>query len=172
VQCFYTFQVARTLDFRIHAILFNHASAEMDYITGIGPISPQMQVPDIPQGPKILNNIKVDNSVVGAINTGTVQKIDVAVSVLKDAGSKDISEALTLLAQAIANAAELDAAQKNETLEQISFVAAQAAAAAPDRKPALVLPILSAIGKVAGVAGSALEAWNHAFPLIKSYFGL
>ena len=87
VDCWYKFEVAETLAFRLNAIGMNYALDEMDHVSGIALGGPRMQVPPIPQGPIILNNIKVDNSVVGAINTGNVRVIDVNLTHLHNAGN-------------------------------------------------------------------------------------
>jgi hypothetical protein len=112
VDCYYKLEVARTLGFRSAAIGMNYAAAEMDSVVGLQNFTPRIQVPDIPRGPTILHNIKVDNSVVGSINTGNVQSIDVSITYLKEAGSKQISEALKALAEAIANSSDLAAPVK------------------------------------------------------------
>lgn len=70
VACYHQLEVAQTLALRAAAIGLNLAAAEMDYATGLPNLSPRMQLPEIPRGPVILNNIRVDNSVVGSINTG------------------------------------------------------------------------------------------------------
>ncbi len=171
VGCFHQFNVARTLEFRLHAIHLNHAAAEMDYLAPIGLRTPRIEVPDIPRGPTILNHIELDNSVVGALNTGTVHSIDVTVSVLQGAGDKTLSEALKILAEAVANTSELNTEQKNETLQQVSFVGEQARCAAEERRPGILMPTLKAIGTTASTVGGLASAWDKVEPLIRAHFG-
>lgn len=171
VPCYYQFQVAQTLGFRIQAIGLNHAAASMDSMTGLGHITPRMQVPDIPQGPVILNNIKVDNSVVGSINTGNVHSIDVSVTVLKEAGNQQVSEALKALAEIIANNQAVPTADKNQMLDQVAYLGEQAVAAAKDRRPGMIQAAFTSITKGAGAVEAVAIAWQAAAPLLKSYFG-
>ncbi len=171
VDCYYRFEVARTLSFRIAAIGMNHAAAEIDAVTGLRNFTPRIQVPDIPRGPVILNNIKVDNSVVGSINTGNVQSIDVSVTVLKEAGKGKISDALKALAEAIANSHAITAADKDSMLDQVAFLSEQAVAAAKDRRPGMIQAAFASITQGATAVSAIATAWVVAEPLLKACFG-
>jgi hypothetical protein len=172
VDCYYKFEVARTLGFRIAAIGMNHAAAEMDSIAGLRNFTPRIQVPDMPKGPFILNNIKVDNSVVGSINTGNVQSIDVSVTVLKEAGNEKISDALKALAEVIANSHDITASNKDSMLDQVAYLSEQAVAAAKDRRPGMIQAALASITQGAAAVTAIATAWAAAAPLLKSYFGI
>lgn len=172
VECYYRFEVARTLGFRIAAIGMNHAASEMDAITGLRNITPRIQVPDIPKGPLILNNIKVDNSVVGSINTGNVQSIDVSVTVLRDAGNDKISNALMGLAEVIANSHDIRAPDKDSLLDQVAYLSEQAVAAAKDRRPGMIRAAVTSIAHGAATVTAIATAWAAAAPLLKTYFGI
>lgn len=171
VSCYYQLEVARTLAFRIQAIGLNHAAESLDFASGIPRFTPRIQVPDIPRGPVILNNIKVDNSVVGAINTGNVQAIDVSITYLKEAGNDRISAALKALAEAIANAAAMPAPEKNQLLDQVAFLSEQAVLAAKDRRPGMIQAAFAAVTQGAGAVVAVSSAWQVAEPLLRSVFG-
>jgi hypothetical protein len=170
VDCYYKFEVARTLNFRIAAIGMNHAAAEMDAITGLRNFTPRIQVPDIPKGPFILNNIKVDNSVVGSINTGNVQSIDVSVTILREAGNDKISNALKTLAETVANSHDIIASDKNSMLDQIAFLSEQAVAAAQDRRPGMIQAAIASITRTANAVTAIGTAWAVVEPLLKTIF--
>lgn len=172
VDCYYRFEVARTLNFRIAAIGMNHAAAEMDAVTGLRNFTRRIQVPDIPKGPAILNNIKIDNSVVGSINTGNVQSIDVSVTVLKEAGNGKISDALKALAEAVANSHAISAADRDAMLDQVAYLSEQAAAAAKDRRPGMIKAAFSSITQGATAVSAIATAWATAEPLLKTCFGV
>lgn len=172
VDCYYRFEVARTLSFRLAAINMNHAAAEMDFVTGLRNFTPRIQVPDIPKGPFILNNIKIDNSVVGSINTGNVQSIDVSVTVLKEAGNDKISDALKALAEVIANSHDITAPGKNMMLDQVAYLSEQAVAAAKDRRPGMIRAAIASITQGAAAVTAIATAWATAAPLLKTHFGI
>jgi hypothetical protein len=107
VDCYYRLAVAQTLQFRTAAIEVNAAAAQIDFVSGLRNLTPRMQVPDLPPAPLTLNHIRVDRSTVGAINTDEVAKIDVSITVLEQAGNKDVSEALKNLTQTIVDATDM-----------------------------------------------------------------
>ena len=171
IDCYYKFEVACTLGFRLAAIGMNHASVEMDFMTGLHNFSPKIQVPEIPKGPMILNNIKIDNSVVGSVNTGTVHSIDVAVTYLDNGGNKQVSHALAQLTELIVNSSEMAAPEKNNMLDQVSYLSEQAASAAKDRKPGMIKAALGAITQASGAVTAIETAWTATKALLEGHFG-
>jgi hypothetical protein len=172
VECHYKLQVANTLALRLAAIGMNYAAAEMDHVTGLRNFTPRMQVPDIPKGPIILNNIKVDNSVVGSINTGSVQTVDVSITYLKNAGNDKVGNALKALTEAIANEASVSKKDKDDMLDQVAYLSEQASSAANDRKPGMIKATFGALTQAAATVSAIASAWSAAEPLLKGHFGI
>lgn len=172
VHCYHVLQVARTLELRFTAIGLNYAAAEMDHIAPYGGPSPRMQVPEIPRGATILNNIKVDNSVVGSINTGNVASIDVHISQLKNAGGEEVSGALARLTEAIANDRELQDAERRRLLDQVEFVSEQAVKGADVRRPGMIAAALDALDTTAKATTSLVVIWASVQPVLKHFFGI
>ena len=171
VDCYYRFTVAETLQFRMNAAMANHAMDQMDEMSGISS-GGRIVLPPIPQPPFTLNNIKLDNSVVGAINTGTVKSIDVNLTHLHNAGNDRAGDALAKLTEAILSSDMLDPKQKNEMAEQVAFLSEQAVAAAQDRKPGVIRATMDALRQAAGTVVSVAGAWNAAEPIVRQVFGL
>ena len=157
---------------RLSMAMANHALAEMDAITGI-PSGIRINIPPPPpsSNPVTFNNIRVDNSVVGAINTGNVKAIDVSLSHLHDGGNDKAKSALQNLTQATIDDRTISAEQKNELIEQIAFLSSQAAAPAQDRKSGLIKASLGAVNTTAQTVGGIATAWQAAEPILKSIFG-
>ena len=172
VDCYYRLTVAQTLQLRNAAIGANAAAQQMDFVSGLRNFTPRMQVPDLPPVPLTLNNIRVDRSTVGAINTGEVAKIDVSITVLEQAGNKDVSEALRNLTQVILDLADIPDATKSETLDQVAYLSEQAAAAAKDRKPGMIKAACNAVTTVATTTTTLATAWNAAAPILRGFFGV
>ena len=101
VSYYYEFEVARTLGFRIAVIGMNHAAADMDFATGFPNFTSWIQVPDLPKTPIHMRNVRVDNGVVGAINTTEVHTIDVNIIYIKQGGNTQLGEVLRELTEAI-----------------------------------------------------------------------
>jgi hypothetical protein len=66
----------------------------MDEVCGLLHTGARMQVPPPPRGPIILNNFKVDDSVIGSLNTGNVQATDVNLAYLRSTGNDKARDAL------------------------------------------------------------------------------
>ena len=172
VSCYYELEVARTLGFRLSAINMNLAAAEMDMVTGLRNFTPKIQVPDLPRGPLHLHNIRIDNSVIGVVNTGEVQTIDVHITHLKQGGQVEIGDVLKRVTEAIANSQDLSSSQKAEMLESLGYLSEQAAGAAKDRRPSIIKATLGALTQGAAAVATLSEAWSTAAPILSKYFGL
>jgi hypothetical protein len=171
VDCWHKVEVTKTLASRLSAIGMNFALDQMDDISGLPRSGARMQVPEIPKGPIILHNIKVDHSVVGAINTGNVQSIDVNLTYLHQAGNEKARDALKQLTEVILKDASMDDAQRHELLDQVTFLSEQSVAAAKDRKPGLIKATLASLTQAATTVTSIAAAWQVAMPILKSLFG-
>jgi len=150
----------------------NYAAEEMDHLVPFGGQSPRIQVPDIPRGPTILNNIKVDNSVVGSINTGNVESIDVNISYLRKAGGDEVSAALVELTEVIARATDIDDGQKQALLDQVEFVSEQAVKGADGRRPGMISAALSALDSTSKATASLSAIWSSVHPILRHFFGM
>ena len=150
----------------------NYLLDEMETVSGLHGFSKRMQVPEIPKGPPILNNIRIDNSVVGSLNTGTIGSIEVNISQLKTGGNDQASAALGNLTEKIAGADDIDAAKKNELLDQVAFLTEQAAEAAKDRRPGMIKAATETLAASANAVTSVAGAWQAAEPILRSLFGL
>jgi hypothetical protein len=172
VDCWHKVEVTKTLAMRMSAIGMNYAMDQMDEISGLPGTGARIQVPEIPKGPIILHNIKVDNSVVGAINTGDVQAIDVNLTYLERAGNDKARDAFKVLTEAILTETSITDTERHELLEQVTFLSEQSVAAAKDRKPGLIKATLASLTQTATTVTSVAAAWQIAWPILKSLFGL
>ncbi len=179
VDCFTKLQTAHAAQQNAQLQHLRHLMAMMNYsedmmwsITGLGPRR-RVEIPPIPAtGPVTLNNIKLDNSVVGAINTGNVHDIDVNLSQLHEAGLDKVSDAITALTQAVVNDQKASADEKNALLEQIAFLSSQATAGAQQRRPGMIKAAMGAIALTATTMTSVAGAWQSCEPLLKKIFGI
>src|SRR5208283_3378744 len=94
VDCIYKLQLADYYRQQQYAQRMNFILDQAEMVTGLcgGPRMAMPRPPTILQGgPMTFNNIRVDRSVVGAINTAEVQKIDVALSHIRIGGSEELA---------------------------------------------------------------------------------
>jgi hypothetical protein len=135
---------------------------EIGFIRGRNLVTPE---------PMVLNNIRIDNSVVGSINTGNVRAIDVSLTHLRGVGNDTARDGLKALTEAIINDTSMPNAQKNELIEQVAFLSEQATVHPEMRKPGLIKPTLSALNEAAGTVQSIAGAWEIVAPILRSLFG-
>lgn len=171
VDCYYRLTVAQAIQFRMNAAMANAAADDMDAISGISLGGGRIALPPIPQPPLTLHNIRLNNSVVASINTGSVQSLDVNLTYLHQAGNEEAKNALANLIQAILDDPSLSEEAKKELVEQVAFLSEQAVSPAKDRKPGVIKAMLSSIATAAATVTSVSAAWQAAEPILRSIFG-
>ena len=130
----------------------NYLNAEMEALIGLPGISPRYEIPKPPtilqsQGKITFNNINVNKSVIGAINTGNIGQIDIALNNIKNSGDEDTAKIIKEFTEGIMNEKELNNQLKNAIIEQLSFLASQAALPKDGQKKSIIQPILKTIGE-------------------------
>jgi hypothetical protein len=122
----------------------NQAAAELENIAGVRPgLFPRIKIPPAPSAPITLNN-----SVVGALNTGVVREIEVNLTHLQNSGNHKATDALKALTETILRDPSADNTQKSDLVEHIAFLSEQAVLPAKDRKPAVIKTTLSTLAQV------------------------
>jgi hypothetical protein len=117
-----------------------------------------------------LNNINVNNSSVGVLNTGNLEIVDSAITTLKsNPQTHDIAGAIAKLTTAISNA-DLSPEIKNEAIEILSTVATEATAPENKRKSSVVKRLLSGLPTLIQTSASAIEIWKTVEPIIRTVF--
>ena len=90
---------------------------------GVGGIVrlPKLVMPPLPSAGDswTFNNINVDRSTIGAINTGIVSNLDAGISLMQSQGQDDLAAAIKELAQTIVDTKEISDSLKNEINEQL-----------------------------------------------------
>jgi hypothetical protein len=122
------------------------------------------------QGPVTFNNIKVDSSVIGSINTGQVKQIDVAMDNIKAEGNEQLVDSLTKFTEAVLAEKALDAKLKSELIEQLSFVTSQCVSPKQLRKPTIIKTVLQQIDKVATKVATLAPLWSPLLTLFQNMF--
>lgn len=168
-------QQAEYLLFSMRAAAYNVAAGDIDQSIGgiLGP-TPRMELPRPPfVGETLtLNNINVSKSTVGSINTGTIQHLDSAISIMQGRGNEKVGEAIKELTEAVVNSAELGNTTKNELAELLESLASQIVAKPEDRKLGVAKAILDSIHKTASSVASLLVIWDRAQGIIHTALGL
>ena len=118
-----------------------------------------------------LNNIHIKDSTVGVINTGLIERVDVAIGALKRAGEEDIADAVRQLAEAIVSAQDLEPARKNDAMEMLESVAGEATQPPERRRKAAVRPLLSALAEILKTSAALSALWEKVGGPLLAAFG-
>ena len=162
LDCNLKFQQAQDMQMRRHAEYMNFLAGQIEMSLGMHGFIPRyhVQQPIIHQGEYKLNNININNSIVGSVNTGTVQSIDVSLSVIKKHGDNEIAQAIKEITEKIIQSTQLDDSQRNEVLEQLSFISEQITKPKEQRSASLLKPIGTAIGSTLSGFNDLLDVWD------------
>jgi len=148
---------------------------EQDLYLGCGGLLPlkQMTIPQPPSAPSYsFNQIKVSESNVGVINTGTLFNLDTSIQVMQNRGDKELANAVRELTQAVLDNNELNDKLKEEIVEQLEFLVTEALASKDKRRKGLTGKIINNISQSVATFGALLTIWNNVEPLLRAYFGL
>lgn len=156
---------------QVRALNFLHE--EMEMITGMPGVLPRYELPKPPtiNTRRItLNNIQVSDSVVGVINTGQIEKLDVAVDAVRDAGQEQLADALQKLSQAVVDAPDLLPQQKDEAVEHLAFLAEQASMPKERRQRSVAKTVIVGLEHVLNAAASVVTLWQAVRPYLLGLF--
>jgi len=151
--------------FEQYAAMINFLLGEMESSTGGSPL----EMPKLVQHHQLatFNNIRVDHSVVGAINTGQAQTIDVGLSYVKQNGDPALSELFEEFAQAVLDSRELDQTTRKTIIEQLSFLISQLLAKPEQKRPAIVGAVLKSIKEALLAFSGLVTLWEKLEPFLR-----
>ena len=119
-----------------------------------------------PKGKITMQHINLAGANVGVVNTGTIKELNGSVSVMAQAGEKNLSAALAEFAQAVLSSKTLEQDQREQILERLSFIAQQATKPKPERSKVLLpTKLLELSGLVRGVEALSTLYESHLKPL-------
>lgn len=137
----------------------------------------RMPVPALPTVKRniILNNINIDRSTIGVLNTGQMQgieKIDANISRLGKTKQPDSAEAFRALTEAIVVSGEISAETRSELVEQLQELSSQALLSPDQRKTGVIRPVVDALSSSLNTVSALATIWATWGNTKWSYFGL
>ena len=150
---------------------FNYLAESMDRTIGLPGLTPRFPLRQaVTMEGVTLNNVKIDRSSIGVLNTGTIGTVDAAVSTLKQSGESDAAETFTKLTEAMARDSELTIEQKNQVVELLSVLSTEATAPKERRRGSAMLPLLERLSTLISGAASLAQLWTQYSPAIQRLF--
>lgn len=174
LDCFFKFSHIQQQELENNERMINMLSEQMAVSVGapqLGPrFSPRAQ-PIIVAGAK-LQNINVNNSVVGTINTGSIGNIDHSISALVRTGEPTLAEAIRALLEAILQSGDLTLNQRNELVESLSVISREVATPTEVRQKTAALTLIEKAMKVTAVANDITDVCRKWWPILLAAFGV
>lgn len=172
VECYLKFQQASKIFCDTLIQEENYLLDMMEATIGLPGVLPRIKTPQpiVYKGPLTFHNIKVDQSVIGAINTGEVKRIDVTMDYINTFGNNELVKALKEFTQAVIDEKKIEIKMKNEIIEHISFLTSQAALPKEKQKTSIVKTVLSAIKDTISTIASLMLLWGKLQPLLELVF--
>ncbi len=172
LHCYFKFSQIQQEQSEQQERWINYLGDEIASIMGTPPIGPRF--PPRPRPVQIegvkLNHINVTNSVVGTINTGSIGVVDQSISALIQGGEPELANAVKELSQAIIKSGDLGANQKNELMEILSVIAAEAASPKESRRGSVVKALLDRAKQITALAGDITDVCQKWWPVIAAAF--
>jgi hypothetical protein len=152
----------------------NFTNAMIEMSVGIPGLSPRIPRPRSPfEGDKLtLNNINVDRSTIGSINTGNIGRLDIAMTQIRNRGESGPVEALRELTEAVLKTQEIAEATKDELVEQISFLAQQIALPKEQRSLTIAKTVFKSLTTSISTAAGLMTLWPKVEPVLRSALGI
>ena len=153
----------------------NQAIDDMEMILPTGRSHGRIPVAEIARTAsnyRTYNNIHINNSNIGVVNTGHLAKIDAAITISKGTESEEFGARLKDLTDAIVNQAEIDAQLKQKLVEIVQAISDQALSKNPSKIviSTLFQELQKLVSDVAVIA-AAVESFYGAWDRLQSFLG-
>ena len=150
----------------------NYLTTEMEVMTGLSGVLPRHELPKTPiqTGPVTLHNISIDRSIIGAVNMGNIQKLDVAIDHIKNGGDSDLVEELKKFTAAVMSTTDVQLAKKNAIIEHLAHLSQQVATPRQARQNALVRTVIEGLERLVNFSASLITHWQVIRPLLERQF--
>ncbi len=150
----------------------NYLIDSMEATVGLYGVLPRYKTPQpiIHQGALTFHNIKVDQSIIGSINTGEAKRIDVYMGHIKTSGNEELVKALKDFTEAFISETKLSNDLKNQILEQTSFLTSQSLLPKEKRKTGIIKALLSSVKDAVSTIVALSLLWGTLQPLFELLF--
>ena len=174
LNCYLKYSQIQQAEGENYERMMNYLEDEVAASVGMSPMGPRFPPrpkPVVIAGVK-LNNIHVSNSVVGTINTGSIGTVDQSISALIQSGEPSLAQAIKELSQAILGSADLTQNQRNELVECLGAISAEAVAPKESRKSSVALTLLERAAKITSLANDITDVCQKWWPVLAGAFSI
>ena len=173
VDCNLKFEQAESLEFDRLTRYHNQLVGQLETTMGLPQTLPRYapsQRPSYHLGDLTLNNINIDRSSIGILNTGNIGAVDGAITVLRKHGEEDAAKAIACLTEAVVREEGVNTEQKNRILEMLSVLSGEATLPKEKRRSFAMKPLVLELATLLGGASALAQLWQQFEPLISGLF--
>jgi ABC-type ATPase involved in cell division len=114
------------------------------------------------------NNININNSTIGSLNTRTIHELDVHIGNVSK-NDQNLAESLKVFTEAVAAAQDVEDSKKNDILEQLKFVLDDIQS--KKTNPSIIKTVLNGIESSVKTSASLITIWEKLHPALSMVFG-
>ena len=172
LHCSHKMEEISHMRFLRNAAMMNQAQDDLDAALGI-PTSPgRIPVSSLALAMKkqpTLNNISISNSQIGVLNTGSIEKIDAAITLSKGTDAEIVARHINNLIDAVTQSNDIDNNEKNEIIDLAESLSDQIVR---HQKIIIIKTIINAIKDRIGEIPSLYMVVNDLFSSINDMFNI
>ncbi len=171
LNCYSTWSHIQNMQFLQNAAMVNHALDEIDMVTGFRSMEGRLPVQAIARAMQkghTLNNFNISQSQIGVLNTGSIERIDAAITLSRGSDTELIGEALKDLTAAVISSEELNQEDKNDVLDLTETLADEVVG---KRKPATINAVMKEITKKVMGAATLVRAAEKLRDVLETLLG-
>ena len=173
VDCFYKFEQAMASQRNYEMARTNFLLDEMEFKLGV-PIPHRYRIPTaavVRSGPVSLNNLNIDGSIIGVVNTGAIANLDAVIKQMGDIGNQELAGQLKQLIEEVVRHNDIDTGLKNEIIEHLDYLTTQFKTPAAQRNKSVVSTIFEKVEQSLSSISSLLTIWEKLRPNLEKFFG-
>lgn len=162
LHCAATVEHISNMHWLKNAAMMNQALSDMDMVTGIplgGDRIPVAAVASAMRRNPILNHIHINNSQIGVLNTGLIERVDATITLTRGTEFESVGDHLKVFTEALANSVDVEQKTREALAELVESLSDQI----NQRKRASITATMSAIleksSQVAALAPAAEALW-------------
>ena len=115
-------------------------------------------------------NIQIDRRTVGAVNTGSIESVDIAVSTIRGAGDEHLAAAIAELTAAVASSSELVAEKQTDVLRILDSLSSEAARPREERPAGVMRSLFASLGEAVKRTPGLMTIWKKVGPVLGAAF--
>ena len=107
-----------------------------------------------------LDNIKLDSSTTGALNTGNIQSVDASITNLKQGGKEQLANALVTITDSVIASTDLQDKTKDELIEILKYISSEATAPPGQQRKAIAKSVIKKFEDTISVSAKLTQLWT------------